>query len=330
MSSNLYKLASNPDTDPDTLLHLAGHQDFYVRLKVANNAGSDETVLRALASDPIVDVRDAVIRHDCAPDDIILALVGCSTPVGQCALARRPGLSAAVVTALFTHGDEQVLKNLGGNTSTPESLLRQLSVHRDSSIRGAVASNPYCPPDVLLDLSRDHAALVVVKSAGNTSMPRQRLDDMARSSGSNSESIQLTVAANRSADASTLVWLLKALQHQLPRSPAILSNPSLPFISKLEVAFLCDDDSLRKMLFKQIKAKSAEFWRETGLSPHHLLQYAGREVALGDALISAGMIDVYQICLSTDLERAMSDNGVAVDSQRDLLPISVSRAKRRM
>ena len=314
MSANKYNLAMKASTANETLMELATDSDDAVRLAVARNPSSKEAVLQVLALDKNTDVRNSVLTHHAAPEGLVLSMLSEASLVSKCSLAQRKELTPQIYAALFADASEKVLSRLGRNESAPEHILRQLGAHLSDNVRKAVATNPCCPLDLLLELSRDPKPEVVGRSASNSSMPSYRLDELARESGPKTDAKKIYVAGNRSADASTLVWLLELNESYVSILSEVVKNPSLPFVDKLRVAFLGLNDAISGDLKTWIRAKPGEFWRglatEGNLRLQDEISYSGRKAIFGEALIEAGMIEAYQTILSIELERGISAAGM--------------------
>lgn len=314
MSANKYNLAMKASTANETLMELATDSDDAVRLAVARNPSSKEAVLQVLALDKNMDVRDSVLTHHAAPEGLVLSMLSEASLVSKCSLAQRKELTPQICAALFADASEKVLSRLGRNESAPEHILRQLGAHLSDNVRKAVATNPCCPLDLLLELSRDPKPEVVGRCASNTSMPPYRLDELARESGTKPDAKKIFVAGNRSADASTLTWLLELDENYVSILQDVIKNPSLPFVDKLRVAFLGLKDSISGELKTWIRAKPGEFWRDFAADGSLRLQdeitYSGRKAIFGEELIEAGMIEAYQTILCVELERGVSAAGM--------------------
>ena len=65
-----YKLATNPNTPPETLERLANDKNFWVRECVADNPNTPPEALERLANDKVYWVRSSVARNPSTPQYI--------------------------------------------------------------------------------------------------------------------------------------------------------------------------------------------------------------------------------------------------------------------
>lgn len=312
MSNHTYGLAMKCSTGVETLLLLTDDPDSAVRRAVAINPVSNEAVLRKLAGDSDSEVRNAVLRHHSAPDDVILGLLSGASLAARCSLAQKPKLSLKVIEALFSDGNENVLSRLGRNEATPNEILSKLGAHSNPEIRAAVACNPVCSIELLMSLSNDPDSKVVGKAASNSSMPSERLDELAKLDGEKFNTIKLFIASNPAAERRTLIWLfdLSSKKSMLLRS--LCKHQNFPFELKLKVALLDENPKIVDELRSDISLKSDQFWMDLASNSELLLSseiaHNGNNCLLGDALLNAGMVNVFQIWQSVELARSIDSN----------------------
>lgn len=70
----MHKLAGNPSTPQDVLLHCLRHPVSYVRVALAGNRMVTVEIYRALESDPDSMVRWALTQNEAAPEVVLLGL----------------------------------------------------------------------------------------------------------------------------------------------------------------------------------------------------------------------------------------------------------------
>ncbi|MEM0550208.1 MULTISPECIES: hypothetical protein [Aeromonas] len=331
MSNHTYGLAMKSSTGVETLLLLTDDPDSAVRRAVAINPISNEAVLRKLAGDSASEVRNAVIGHHSAPDDVILGLLSGASLAARCSLAQKPKLSLKVIEALFFDGNENVLSRLGRNEATPNEILSKLGAHSNPEIRAAVACNPVCSIELLMSLSNDPDSKVVGKAASNLSMPSWRLDELARLDGDKFNSIKLFIANNPSAESRTLMWLFDLSSKKGMLLRALCKHQNFPFELKLKVALLNENPKIVEELRSDISLKSDQFWMDLASGSELFLSseiaHDGNVCSFGDALINAGMVNVFQIWQSVELAKSIDGNQSISLSNSESVPVNTG-AKR--
>lgn len=185
----------------------AHHPDANVRFRVAGNPDTPPDIIERLINDP--------------DDDVAWA-------VGHC-IGRDP----SVYERLLHHPAVHVRVTVAGNLDTPASALRE-AAERDSDIavRGALASNPACPSDVLATLAdpdtlnvndRDHVDLAY-HLANNPNAPAEVLTRLHRHPNPR---VRACVARNRHTPPATLAILAETATEG-ETLLAVAGNPSTP------------------------------------------------------------------------------------------------------
>lgn len=157
----------------NTLLHkLSNDDDHMVRATVAGFTNTPRELLKHLATDRDVRVREKVASNLSCPlgtlyllqDDecIEVSERAKENPANPVNLARNPA-------------EAQHLKQLLQCYSTPTRALRDLAKHDNHELRQAIALNPECPQEILVDLSRDTKVGVRIAANENLEKRKQRL-----------------------------------------------------------------------------------------------------------------------------------------------------------
>ncbi len=155
---------------------LATDTDWLVRMTAARYDETPEEVLRALAADPVVAVREAVARNRRTPVAALRELAE-RHPAG---VAANPATPAAVLEALARIDRWAVRMALAGNPSTPPAVLVQLSEGADLRLRINLAGNPSVPDHerrtLLQQLEQDRDHYVRLWMAVSPTTPHELLE----------------------------------------------------------------------------------------------------------------------------------------------------------
>jgi hypothetical protein len=123
---NLTAVARDPDTSPERLAELADHEDFRVRMEVAENPGTPLHVLERLAED--IDFSYSLASNPKAPPELLARLVDLEDEAGDDFFETRSAVA--------------------GNPGTPPELLAKLAEvvgDKAGEILYEVAANPRTP-----------------------------------------------------------------------------------------------------------------------------------------------------------------------------------------
>ncbi len=154
----------------NTLLHkLSNDDDYEVRGTVAGFKNTPRELLKILATDRDFNVREKVASNPSCPLGTLYLLQGddcvqvsesaIENPANPVNLARNPA-------------EVQHLKQILQCYSTPTRALRDLANHNNHELRQAIALNPECPQEILVDLSRD--TNVGVRIAANETLAKRK------------------------------------------------------------------------------------------------------------------------------------------------------------
>lgn len=130
---------------------LSMHSDSYVRLQVARYADCTEQVLFRLAADPDYNVRAGVATHRQTPLALLDRLASDVHQSVRREVARNPHVRGRVLKRLFSEFPRDLIRN----PACPKSLVQELALHKDSSLRYLAASSPSASADLLDMLSKD-------------------------------------------------------------------------------------------------------------------------------------------------------------------------------
>lgn len=178
-----YAEANQPDATPDALRLLAQSDAGKVRRRVARHTNTADDTLLLLAEDSDTEIRRALLQRkqelpyalqrrladDALPDirsqlilrpeltaPVLLHLASrADEDEGQLvALARHPGVTPEVLTALARHMQSGARRAAAEHPLTPTLLLVQLVNDPQDHVQRGVLRNPACPPEALLALIR--------------------------------------------------------------------------------------------------------------------------------------------------------------------------------
>lgn len=266
-------VAKNASTTPDVLMAL-------------NKAAYSTTVLEAIALHPHcptplfevlsrnqhIRVRKAVGTARKCPESILHFLAHDEDIQVTSAIAKNPSATPATLSILAANKSSSLRSSVGANISCPIELQKKLANDDEWWVRHGVAANQSCPPDLLSQLANDSMGTVRYSCAGNPACPTHIL---VRFYAEPDKSIRLAVANN----ASTPVGLVIALA----------SNDV--------------SEEVRKRSVEIITTKTADDWVQAvnnGLTLSQACE-GSPGLTLGDALLSAGLTDIFQSIQSTEL-----------------------------
>lgn len=137
--------------DSARLDELSMHSDAYVRLQVACYPDCAEQLLFRLAADPDYHVRASVAIHKQTPLSLLDRLACDVNESVRRGVAQNPNVQGRALKRLFSEFPRDLLHN----PACPTSLVEELALHKDSSLRYLAASSPSASADVLDMLSKD-------------------------------------------------------------------------------------------------------------------------------------------------------------------------------
>ena len=198
------RMACEPDTHAATLDKLSRSSSERVRLSVACHPNTSPATLAILARDDNPDVKSRAIKNPNLSE------------------SERERLNGKLGGSQKEKDRVDAAKNTGRTLT-----LTRLSRDRADPVRLAVASNPRCPPTLLVHLSRDSAESVRRAVARHPATPP---DILLALSGSGNTNVAADVAGNRNAPAGALAALAGCnsdLASDLVRQ-AVAKNPGTP------------------------------------------------------------------------------------------------------
>lgn len=246
-----------------------------------------------------------------APDNISLA-ISLSTP---------PELLAKL--AFETDPDTRCC--VAGNAKCPESLLIQLAQDENPEVRARVAENQSAPVSLLVQLSEDWEDLVREGVAANPICPIQLLTKLAvddigevRSGAARNPDCPIELLVNLAVDEH---WLVRSEVFSNPNFPvelfekfdinddeldvclSVIKNPKCPIRTLIAMA---NDTRHFVMSTAQsnLRFKDQAYWVQAvveGFSLSTRVNENTSDKTCGDALLDAGLTDVYQLLQSIEL-----------------------------
>lgn len=162
--------ALDPDTDAQTLRHLAGHPESLVRSAVAANPNLDERALVTMRDDPNPFVREQALANPSLPKFALAQYVASEAdpqelrmvwgadrddPDIASALAANEATPSVVLTDLASTDDEATAVTVAAHPAATNEMLNYLAVSGSEKVRAAAAANPNVPARSFHRLVRD-------------------------------------------------------------------------------------------------------------------------------------------------------------------------------
>lgn len=244
-----------------------------------------------------------------APDNISLA-ISLSTP---------PELLAKL--AFETDPDTRCC--VAGNAKCPEELLIQLAQDENPEVRARVAENQSAPVSLLVQLSEDWEDLVREGVAANPSCPIQLLTKLAvddigevRSGAARNPDCPIELLVNLAVDEH---WLVRSEVFSNPKCPielfekfdinddeldvcsSVIKSPKCPIRTLIAMA---NDPRHFVMSTAQsnLRFKDQAYWVQAVVEGFSLsTRLNTSDKTCGDALLDAGLTDVYQMIQSIEM-----------------------------
>ena len=143
-------VASDPDTNVETLRELSSDIASTVRARVAANPNTPEDILLQLATDSSHHVREYLAKNEALPPSVFRTLYQSSIK------------------------DEYILTTLASREDTPADVLEALAdqtIWRSDDILYTVAANPKTPEKTLIDLAMSYPQLAYTVAGNEQASP---------------------------------------------------------------------------------------------------------------------------------------------------------------
>ncbi|MGW0705233.1 hypothetical protein ACWD4G_04545 [Streptomyces sp. NPDC002643] len=199
-------LAARRDLPRDVCARLAADPVPGVRADLAGNPALDDTLIRALADDPCVDVRRALAHHARVPLDV-LAHLARTAKIGAVLLPRVAALSPAEVEELAGSPDPAARMLVAQRRDLPPGIRDRLAGDPDAKVVKAVAPHPGLAEARLRAMVDRHGVRVLAKVATNPDASPALLEDLVRHEPAVPKVLR-EVAGHRGATASALLVCL--------------------------------------------------------------------------------------------------------------------------
>ncbi|MEU9167571.1 hypothetical protein AB0D34_07200 [Streptomyces sp. NPDC048420] len=173
------RLAARRDLPPEVRARLADDPEPDVRAVLAENPGTEDALIRMLATDSGYDVQRRLAHNPRVPLDVLSRLAGTvkigpdllpriaaaspaevkelsrsSNPAVRMLLAERRDLPAEIRDALAADPDAKVVKSIAPHPGLSEAQLRSMVERHGVRVISKVATNPDASPALLEDLTR--------------------------------------------------------------------------------------------------------------------------------------------------------------------------------
>lgn len=180
---------------------LASDPNPKVRLKPASNQATEDSLLRILARDENLEVRNAAIaqywtRHSSRADeaarirmakdprtraeDVAILAEDVNDKVQAAVCRTIPDYGSQTTRLLAGASHDEIRLSVATCDRVPPDALQSLARDRSAGIRAAVAKNPSTPTEALHGLANDTEESVRLALAGNANTPRAALASLAR------------------------------------------------------------------------------------------------------------------------------------------------------
>lgn len=293
------------------------------KIALARSINVSENELDLLARDVQCEVRCHAAQNPKCPTMTLAAIAKDKSRDVRLSVAVNPNVHVTLLTEmLISESDLQVQNtiykaiqaqdpyrfirsDLAGKTNIPGSILALLSEDHDHGVREWAAAHPNCPGDILSLLGADHINGVRESAAAHPNCPS---DTMLTLSTDHYWGVRVAVAANPICSASILSSMSN--DHNEDVRAMAAGNPNCPTLSLIRLANDVDSET-RSNAQNTLCSKTKDFWVKAvddGLSLSSVLEncfmYANNRfvnTAVGDALLAAGLSNVYQLIQSAEL-----------------------------
>lgn len=207
------------------------------RLRAAQDRGTSQRALAALAQSPEQSVAEAALANPNCPSSQLIAASNSPVKWVRRAVARNSNLPAEAIAALTNERYEDVMCEFVSNSAVPAHVLRQvLHAHDRFSIQLAIAANPSCPEDSLAYLSASESVDVRHAVAMNPQSSTSTLEVLG---GDSHKNVRLAVLRNANAPKHLLANAV--LSKDAESRCAVAQNSALPLNS---IAFLNEEPGM--------------------------------------------------------------------------------------
>lgn len=293
------------------------------RIALAQSINASEYELDLLARDVQCEVRCHAAQNPKCPTMTLADIAKDKSRDVRLSVAANPNVRVTLLTEmLISESDVQVQNtiykaiqaqdnyrfirsDLAGKPNIPGSILALLGADHDHGVREWAAAHPNCPGDIMLTLSTDHHW-----------------------------GVRVAVAANPICSASILSSVSN--DHNEDVRAMAAGNPNCPTLSLIRLSNDVDSET-RSNAQNMLCSKTKDFWIkavDNGISLSSIIEncfiYTSNRLVsttIGDALLAAGLSNVYQIIQSAELTMQVKQSADITKNPDPLPLISASRVR---
>ena len=183
---------------------LAGAHNDLARVQAAYRADASPDLLRRLAADRTLQVREAAFGNEHCPPEAFDLLTDESDPRVRRRVAASPRCPAGVLRRLAADEDSTTRYSALSNSTLPVGDIVDLAEHPDSAVRSSAIRSDRFPAAALKQVAASHDPHLRLLAAASANTPPATL---TRLGGDNDNAVRAAVAANANTDADTIATL---------------------------------------------------------------------------------------------------------------------------